>query len=445
MTPLRLAVFSRFLLIAATLCSSLYAAGEGSALIITQRSGTTEQSFAVSYGLEIEFSGTYPNLRGVMEQAVQEKWDCRNPENYRVTFGDHKAPYPVVGVVIVDGAGPDVCVNSFTKKSASNIQLILAKNGFVYLAGKAKVEILNLPHPPRSADGKIISITGTSKDEIHWTPDIFTVSVQSVLNEKLNDKTIYNKGVFQFGVSGTVPIKKLQWSRGGFLLETQKDLFSTNERDAQSAFNGGGGFQWGLSHGWYIPLKIEQLMQGNQVATNLSAVSLVELSTSVPWGWVGKNTNDLYVSSPVPPIFKLDMPYTHRINQLVLPKAPPLPVDDFALNPSFAFSGGQLFENYCNRYGSHPQRHGPCLNWEADAGLYYLPREDTPKGSQRVEGYWDTSLLVPFSKLPVIPGVKAEAQTSQMQLRVKYGDTVNPAINYERTKKWSFGLEYLKK
>ena len=263
-------------------------------------------------------------------------------------------------------------------------------------------------------------------------------------NEKLTDKTLDKHDVFQFGVSGMYPLNAHDW--GGWLFET-KNLFSTNERDAKSAFLGGGGIQYAPPVGWYIPLKVEQQVQGNQVATNLSTVTLLDITASVPWYGVDKVISKSYVvSSPVPPTFKLDTPYTHRINQVVAPKSSPLPADDFAVNPAFAFTGGQLLGERCNKQNqANPKWFDSiCLNWEANAGLYYLPLEDTPKGSQRVEGYWDASLLVPLAKLPGIPGLKTDVQTTQTQFRVKYGDTVSAANNYTRSKSWSFGVEYVK-
>jgi hypothetical protein len=77
-----------------------------------------------------------------------------------------------------------------------------------------------------------------------------------------------------------------------------KDLFSTNERDTQSAFEAGLGYQVGLSSRWYAPLKFEEQVQGNQVATNLSAVTNTQLTTSLPfdvplkWG---------VIDAPMPP------------------------------------------------------------------------------------------------------------------------------------------------
>ena len=435
----------RFLLIAAMLLSCLCgvsAAASDDALTVSSSSGKQGQAIATSYWLDVAFSN--PNdveLRRKMHDAVVGGWNCTDPTNFVVTVEGSGTPLPVDSVD-VSNATENNCRQAFEDddhlpKLPALLQLKLTSAGQRLVHGKVTVRIRNLPNGSE--------LTGTSADAVSWTPNIITLSVQSAINENLTNKTVAKDGVYQFGVSGTLPLKSYSW--GGFLLDS-KNLFSTNERDTKSVFQGGGGVQVGLSRGWYIPLKFEQQIQGNQVATNLSTVSLLEVSSLVP-GW--KSVIDLFrrtigpvVSAPNDPLFKLDFPYTHRINQLVAAKSSPLPVNDFAMNPSLAFSNGHLLGRLCNQDTKSSKAFGLCLNWEADAGLYYLPLEDTPKGSRRAEGYWDSSLLVPFSKLPAFAGIKLDPQSQQMQLRIKYGDTVNPANNYARAKKWSFGLEFVK-
>jgi hypothetical protein len=260
--------------------------------------------------------------------------------------------------------------------------------------------------------------------------------------------------VEQAGLSGTFPLPELATERGGLYLDT-KNLFSTNERDTKSAFEGGIGYQYGLSKTWYSPVMIEQEVQGNQVATNLSTVSSLSVTTELPWAWAASGTRDWYVRLPRSPSFALNFPYTHRFNQVVSGSAKPLPVDDFALNPALAFDGGQILKRLCKSVPAPGDGKssvdkglidkGLCLNWEADLGLWYLPLEDTSKGSQRAEGSWDYSFLVPLSNFAHIPYVKEDTQSAQMQIRIKYEDSISPANNYARSKKWVFGVEMMKK
>jgi hypothetical protein len=418
------------------------AAASDDALTVVGSAGKQGQAIATSYWLDVSFSNPgNASLRREMHDAVVAGWNCTAPENYLVTVEGSPTPLPV-DHIDVSNTKDNNCLQAFEDsnhfpKLPAVLQVKLTSAGQKLVHGKVTVHIQNLP--------KGSELQGTSKDAISWTPNIIMLSVQSVLNENLTNKTVAKDGVYQFGVTGSYPLKSYSW--GGILLDS-KNLFSTNERDAKSAFSGGGGVQVGLSRGWYIPLKFEQQMQGNQVATNLSAVSLLEVSSLVP-GWkavidLDRRTIGAVVSAPNDPLFKLDFPYTHRINQLVAAKASPLPENDFAVNPSFTFSNGHLLGDLCNQNTKGTSGFNLCLNWEADAGLYYLPLENTARGSQRVEGYWDSSLLVPFSKLPAFAGIKLDPQSQQMQLRIKYGDTVNPANNYARSKKWSFGLELVK-
>jgi len=88
-----------------------------------------------------------------------------------------------------------------------------------------------------------------------------------------------------------------------------------------------------------------------------------------------------------------------------------------------------------------------CLGLQMDLGTYYLPLDLTPSGSQRVEGYGDVSILIPVSGLTkafqIFPYLTS-GDAAKSQIRIKYGDTVNPANNYARSKQWTYGIEVIK-
>jgi hypothetical protein len=121
------------------------------------------------------------------------------------------------------------------------------------------------------------------------------------------------------------------------------------------------------------------------------------------------------------------------------------------MNPALAFGNGTILHKLCHvsskggEAGTASAQSGFCAGWDANVGLYYLPLETTSKGSQRVEGYWDYSFLIPLSNFANIPYVALESQSQQMQFRIKYEDSVSAANNYARDKKWSFGVELTKK
>jgi hypothetical protein len=267
-----------------------------------------------------------------------------------------------------------------------------------------------------------------------------SVTAQSVLNEALTDGSY--KGVDQVALNSTTVLHKAPGKGAAFYANT-KDLFSSNERDKKSAFLGGVGYEWG-PQGWYAPLKLEGDVQGNQVATNLSTLANLSVDTVFPWGWSSHVLNNLLFDLPLSPDLTIALPYTHRINQIV-GKSGPLPVNDFAVNPALALKNGVLFPNkYCSP-NMLSAKQLLCFGLEADAGMYYLPLQTTTKGSQRAEGYGDVSFLIPLSNFSHFPFLTLDTSSLASQIRIEYADVVNPANNYARTAKWSFGLELIGK
>jgi hypothetical protein len=67
--------------------------------------------------------------------------------------------------------------------------------------------------------------------------------------------------------------------------------------------------------------------------------------------------------------------------------------------------------------------------------------------SQRVEGYGDISILVPFTDFAVaskqLTYVTGGGDSTKFQLRITFVDAVNAANNYARTKQWTIGIEAL--
>jgi hypothetical protein len=373
---------------------------QSSPLSVEANKGFPQQSLVYSYWLKVDFDhnfydpgtniGASQIATAVKDAVTRGKWDCHSPLNYKVTIGGRTAN--VVRVYAGALLGQDSkCETQFGGDAPGSLVLLLGENRVVSLSGMATVEILGVKY-----QSKALKLTGSASKSVAWTATILTLAAQEVTNENLNNKTIDQKGVFQFPISASYNF----WpqTRGGGLVES-KDLFSTNERDTQSAFMGGVGYQQGLSGRWYLPLKFEQELQGNQVATNLSAVSIAQLNASMPFVL---GTNWGLIDAPIPATISLGFPYTHRINQLIASGSKPLPTNDFAINPALALTGGRLLYWTCKPSGGAAapvaggaapaagagKYPGLCLNWEADLGLWYLPLEETKKGSQRAEGYW---------------------------------------------------------
>jgi len=417
-------------------------AADTAALKVTPFGAPIYPSVLSMYWLDVAFNPAYLDqqaLSAALQRAARDdNWNCTDVKNYRVEITAGKNLN--VAAMVLNGGGGSC--EAFMGKLIS-FRLLIPGMRYGSVDAKVTVKILNI----KDSHGQPLTIA-SEPTQVTWKASFVTVSVQSITNEKLNDKTIDQKGVTQASLKGTYFLGNSENNRGGFYLST-KDLFSTNERDIKSAFLGGFGYQYAISRTWYSPLKLEGQMQGNQVATNLSSVAVLSVETALPWGWTGQLTGNEYVGHPLSPEFVLGFPYTHRINQVVGAKASPLPVDDFAVNPALAFDNGTILHRLCHvsskGAAAASSQSGFCAGWEANVGLWYLPLETTSKGSQRVEGYWDYSFLIPLSNFANIPFVALDSQSQQMQFCIKYEDSVSAANNYARDKKWSFGVELTKK
>jgi hypothetical protein len=421
------------------------------ALSVTAQQGFQGQALAPSYWLVVKLDSKfydpekhlgYTQVRSALKRAVNSNglWNCADKKNYTVTIG--KKTVDIVRVAVNGNLSQDVdCKTAFGGDNTSSLDLLISENRIVNIYGTATVSINGITYTPDPAKPPIdLKLKGKAAKAIDWKAKLLTVSAQAITNENLNNSTVDKTGVFQFPLSAMLPV--VSNSRGGLFVDS-KDLFSTNERDTKSAFEGGIGYQVGLSTHWYAPLKFEQQIQGNQVVTNLSSVSMMQVTTCLPFVLSTKSETWRVIDAPIPASFTLGLPYTHRVNQLASTKSKLLPVDDFAVNPALALSSGRLFYWKCDPSAGAGKSPGFCLNWDGNVGLWYLSLETTSKGSQRAEGYWDASVLVPMTDFVGIPYTTLDSKTqiSQMRLRIKYEDSVNQANNYARTKKWSFGLE----
>jgi hypothetical protein len=415
--------------------------------------GTVAQSITSSYWFRITFSSealtdpAYPDAATAISANITvNHWNCLNPQNYLVQLdtGNGKNSTVTIRRVSLDPATP-ACNQAFTPTTAgghvgnaSYVVLWVDENQPLLksYSGTVTVSLVNLKGPA----GKPMTIESKpAAAKVAWKFMFLTVSAQTVNNEALIDKSVYKKAIYQFPLSSTWVLKA--YRRGGFYADS-KDLVSTNERDSKSAFEGGLGYQVGTLPQWSLPVKIEGQVQGNQVASNLSSVVKMQFNTNPIWFGALTPTKD-WPAFNNGPALTLALPYTHRFDQLLASGSKPLPIDDFAVNPALALSKERLFEKRTDQQVRNMQTASFTLGWEADLGLYYLPLQTTAKGSQRVEGYGDASVLIPLKDFGIIPGVVLDSSTqvNQMQLRIKYQDAVSATNNYVRTKGWTFGLE----
>jgi hypothetical protein len=400
---------------------------------------TPGQSLATLHRVDVKFSTTFSSssdgsaAKLILKNINSNGWNCYDPKNFKVTVdpGNGKAAL-TMEVTRIAYIHAKTCSDAFANDIARDGRLWVLF-GWKSFVGKVSVQLVNL----KDDDGTPLKNSGTkTPGTIAWTWSLVTASAQTAQNETLLDKTVSKNTIYQFPISSNVTIVPMR--RGGFYVDT-KDLFATNERDSKSAFQGGIGYQYGLVERWAIPIKVEGDMLGNQVASNLAAQISLQVSTTPEWtnriGFrrVGPAWN-------VAPALTVALPYIHRINQYTAPGSTALPVNDFGPSPTVALTRERLVEVGGNGTTQPPTF---ALYWEADLGMFYLPWQRTSKGTQRAEGSGDASFLIPLSDFQIFRGLTLDptTQVSQMQIRVKYQDTVDPTNNYTRTKGWTFGLE----
>jgi hypothetical protein len=403
--------------------------------MITPQAYATYPSMQPVTRIEVQLSGT--DVTGALRGA---RWDCAQTasvSSYKVSAISSKGSSRDVPVAFVD-TGLTCKTPVFSPGSVKlHVRLEISKSDQI------QVTLQNL----KTNDVLIQSMpTAMSGDA---TPVAFTATPQAAPGEALLDGTTRDTG--QLSVSFTD--SRLAPALPVDLYLKSTDLFSTNERDAKSAFSGTFGAQRGLLRSLYSPVHVEGGMQGNQIASNLSAVAAGGITTLVPWSWSRNALNNQGIQVPLPPDFNLNAQYTHRFRQDPSTKKP-LATDDFSLNPSITWSAISLpwmcpvLKWLDKSAKSDPKtQYSGCLGIEGDAGLWYLPLDHTSKGSQRAEGYYDASILIAVSNLKFLAGIfpyVSSNDPAKSRIRIKYSDTVNAANNYVRSKTWTYGIELIK-
>lgn len=380
--------------------------------------------------IRVHLSGN-PQIADLVDKAVAAGWNCAKPSSYRV---------------LVQSSNREIPVNQVTLEPLSDCGAPIKPNVIIVLtrhiasSDEIVVELENVPGgtQAKSTPAKFPSPEGFG---MRLTPQ--SAPGESLSNGKKRD-------VGQLNVAITAP--DLVPSVGRFALYAKStDLFSTDEKDSKSAFSGVLGVTRGLFNSWYSPFHLEENLQGNQIASSLSAKTSFGFTSLVPWFWTRHALNNGWIQAPSPPELTVNTGYTRRINQLVTSKTPLLSVNDYDLNPSIALQPVFILPNACAWLQTKLGRSKPtnsrqyCLGLQANQGMWYIPLDKTKAGSQRAEGYGDVSFLIPLSDIPFAPLANLiSSNAANTQIRITYADSVNPANNYARSKQWSFGLEVIK-
>src|ERR1035438_406019 len=260
------------------------------ALVIKSGSAMVGQAPVASSYIDVRLDKT--NLADTNQQLVvaemanriAQGWDCKDPRNFTILI-DGKTVYGGENA----SSNFKIHYSDDSQRCAEIFHLglvpprpifpIFSIYFYSHLHGKKMTLRIEPPTSPTLHPANLQLDSGPVA--VNLNPQLLTLGVQTVLNENLNNSTVDKTGVEQGTFSGTIFVPHATYSLGGLYLDT-KDLFSTNERDTKSAFEGGLGVQVGLSRNTYLPLKFEGQAQGNQVASNLSSVALADLQFDVP-------------------------------------------------------------------------------------------------------------------------------------------------------------------
>jgi hypothetical protein len=361
----------------------------------------------------------------VQKKVNDPNWNCASPDFYKAVVVDSSlkvlrqlrvsAARPIgkdangVRYTRCEGNGHPAIVDLVLDSQVNSGDLVQI---FVYNDTAQSDQSLLI-----SSDGKLAIATSSFP--------AFTATPQAAPGEALNNGATRTVGQLAVAFSdsnlvGNSPVN---------LYAKSTDLISTDGKDSKSAVALTVGIQRGLFRNWYSPYHLEESLQGNQTAKNLSTVTSLGFAADPPWLWTRRGLNNLFILAPLPPEPSVASQYTHRFSQLVTKKTPMLSVNDFSLNPSlswstisFPFTCRLLFWEKtpqappasANAAAATSTQSSTCLGAELDLGLWFLPLDLT------------------------------STDPTKFQVRIKYSDAVNAANNYARSKQWTFGIEALK-
>ncbi len=393
----------------ATLLTSVVCQTQKAVLTVTSESYTRYPSLEPVNAIYVSFASpaaVYDLInRAIGDDPDHPRWDCTKPSSYRVAvvikkggcFSDVRS-LEIAGVVLEPhGKGLTSCEAKLAN-GVNGVNLILKSK--VSTNDLLQVSLVGLSGGlSAQSDGTLTSTKGITS---------FSATPQAAPSEALTNGKTRDVGQLSVSFSDSNLFASPHAPFNTYVKST--DLFSTDEKDSKSSFTGTLGIQRGVFPRWYTPVHLEQMVQGNQIASNLSTVTTLGMTTLLPWAWSSKLLYNKVIQVPLPPDLTLDNQYTHRINQLITPKTKLLATDDYALNP-FASWSSIRFPWACTVFGrmnitakkagdtSNKSTTNYCLGVEMDLGTYYLPLDLTAAKNQRVEGYGDVSILIPLSGL----------------------------------------------
>jgi hypothetical protein len=414
-----------------------------------------------------------PSIGGLITTALTSNpaWDCRAISSYAVKDVTTNKQVKIQKVYLSGDTAdttqqckPAPPGTMFTSYPAV---LLVLHDHQVAKNDELTVSLANLPARVAVSSSAQVSPSDKAIASL-WTSTALTITPQAAPSETLTTGAKRDTG--QLAIAFTDPEIAPDFHVAALSASTT-DLFSTDERDAKSAFAATLGLTRGLPGGLYLPGSIKQTVQGNQVATSLSLATAASVGSLAPAPWTNWALYNKVLQSPSPIEWTVSAAYTHRIRQVVSKGGSLLTDDDFSLNPSATLTPIYVLPKVCSAYqkwltpkkspsagggdaaatGGASQSSSSskqyCLGLQTDIGLWYLPMDKTKGGLQKAEGYGDISFLVPLTDIPFAASTITNlitGSTTSAQLHIKYADDVNAANNYVRTKQWTFAFEVIK-
>jgi hypothetical protein len=189
---------------------------------------------------------------------------------------------------------------------------------------------------------------------------------------------------------------------------------------------------------WYLPVHLETKVLGNQTADNVSSVTSAGISGLIPWRWTRKAFYGDYFQIPVSPIWRFSAQHEYRARQTVAAAARFPDANAFRMFGEMSWSPIRLL----------PSPGSDTLTLEMLGRGWYFPRDRNALGQriERLEGYFEVSVLVPITKFQFTGSalVSDDASKAKQRIRIKYSVGANEANAFLHSSQISLGVEIIK-
>ena len=364
--------------------------------------------------IEDQVDRLYPSLVPVHELKVV------SPDRKRIKLTPAKTDYSVsVNGKVADNVllGVRSVIDGVTGETNPEVVYLILRGRVFNKGDKVQVSF----HQHASKEIKVSSATSVS---LSLTPNF--VQSEALTNGQKRPVGQLNVAFDELSLTSTTPFRTHL---------TTSSTFSSDAKDNSSNVNLLFGVERSLMRSWYLPWHTDTKMIGDQVIDNLSWVSSTGVTTIVPWGWTRSFLNNPVLDAPVSPEITLDAQIEHRIRRDATAQKKFADKDAFRLHGSGSWTPIRLLKGDGN---------GDYVSLELAGQGWYLPHQHDFANvlKDRLEGYFQASVLVPVSKVAVSDTGLATAQKgTKTQIRVQYSLGANEANGFKHSSRLSIGVE----